>query len=236
MSWNNLISKRLQAKACDVSCVLCPPLSLTLGSASRRRVAAVTWGRRQCRRSTRRLSSRGGDLRAEWRVSFFSLFLVSVFRCSFVVLLAFQSRFSSQKSAKNLKKKTDKLYQNHSKKTVKATKISRANRKLILPLFRMLWTGFSLRFFIVFFYSFDCLAPSSSAQCLVFCLFCFLHCRANCSDYKLHTAFISLLLPDLTPRPELCMGRAPLAVRSCLGRGCDSPPLVFRALARFGLV
>ena len=58
-------------------------------SASRRRVAAATWGRRQCRHSTRRLLSRDGDLRAGWRFPF-SLFLFAVF-FSFSTALWFPS-------------------------------------------------------------------------------------------------------------------------------------------------
>ncbi len=52
---------------------------------SRRRVAAATWGRRQCRRSTRRLLSRDGDLRADGGFSCFCIFcFVSTFLSFFL--------------------------------------------------------------------------------------------------------------------------------------------------------
>ena len=83
MSCDNLYIKGVKL-AIMMSLFFFPFLSLS--SAPRWRVDAATWGRRQCRRSTRRLLSRDGDLRAGWRVPFFLLlFAVVSYLSCFVV-------------------------------------------------------------------------------------------------------------------------------------------------------
>ena len=90
----NIISRGSQAEACDNRCVI-RPCPLFLPDVY---LAAAMWGRRQCRRSTRRLLSRDGDLRAGWRVPF-SLFLFAVFFFLSLLLCGFPSLSDSSQPA-----------------------------------------------------------------------------------------------------------------------------------------